>query len=99
MKLELDMIMKYSPTTEDHRHRILNFMVVPRLILLGYADEQVREACREYIKSTWGGKKYEDYSQYVENSIKRTREGKWWPWKIETFILNFPDSAKWFKKK
>jgi len=90
LKLELDMIYKYAPTTQDCRHRLLHFMIVPRLILIGYTDEQIRAECKEYIKTTWGGKKYEDYSQYVEDSIKRTRNGHWMPWKIETFVLNFP---------
>jgi len=98
LKLELDMIYKYAPTTEDHRHRILHFMLVPRLILIGQTDDEIRAACKGYIESTWGGKLYNDYSQYVEDSIKRTRAGKWMPWKIETFVLNFPDAARWFKK-
>jgi len=99
LKLELDLIYGYAPTTEDHRHRILHFMLVPRLILLGYTDEEIRASCKGYIESTWGGKQYDDYSRYVEDSISRTRAGKWMPWRIETFLMNFPDSAKWFSKK
>ena len=99
LRLEIDMILKYAPTTEDHRHRILHFMLVPRLMLIGRTDDEVRQDCRTYIETTWGGKTYDEYSRYVEDSIARTRDGKWMPWKLETFIEHFPDAAKWFRSK
>jgi len=98
MTKELEMIYGYAPTTEDHRHRLLHFLLVPRLVLLGYTDKEVRAECKKYIESTFGGKSYDDYEYYVENSIRRTREGRWFPWRIETFLEYFPDAARWFKK-
>jgi hypothetical protein len=99
LKLEIEQIYRFAPHTEDHRHRILQFMLVPRLILMGCTDEEVRAECKNYIQTTFGGKSYSDYARYVDDGIRRTRRDKWYPWSFETFIANFPDSAKWFKQK
>jgi len=98
---ELNLLMEVAKHgLSDFRHRLIHFAIVPRLVLLGKTDEEILNFCREFIllSSPVGRKRLDVYERYILRSIKRTREGKWMPWDLETLIYYFPGIEKQFER-
>jgi len=102
---EVNLILERAPQIKDGRHRILHFLLVPRLILMNKSDDEILKITSEFIENT--NRNFEDYKDYVLLSIKRNREGKnkagsdpWRPWSLKIFkernidIKNMIESPK-----
>lgn len=96
-------IVEGKPTMKsafDGRHRLLHYMVVPRLLEMGQSEDEIHKFCREIIEET--GVSYSQYRSYVKHSIQRTLEGDkngnmWRPWSWRTFLVKNPDLLPYYK--
>jgi hypothetical protein len=82
-------LIEMAEAITDGRKRILHFLIVPRLIHRKLSDAEIEARCREFIERS--GRKWENYRSYVKQCLRRTRQGNWLPWRLETFIEENPD--------
>lgn len=83
----------------DGRRRTIFFLIVPRLLLSGYSEAQIVEICREFVERS--GRRWSDYSYYVEDSIKRNKDAimnRRALYSLESFLSSFPDIKLHFKR-
>lgn len=84
------LINNVAPKIRDGRHRCLNFLLVPALVQLGADRDTIHAAAQEFIERS--GKTYSrgDYYNHVENAMKRSRDGNWKAWHLDTFRRRYP---------
>lgn len=92
----VEKILKCARFVFDGRRRIIHFLIVPTLVMCGFRDEEIVAVCKYFIEQS--GADWLRYERYVLDSIKRTREGNWKPWRVETFLLENPDLLPIFEK-
>lgn len=86
------------------RHRLLFFMIIPRLIEIGKSTPEIHGFCKEFIETTGGD--YTKYIDYVDRCVVRNRlgpdgDGKQ-PWKAlswEHFFLENLDVLEYFSQE
>ena len=83
---EIAILLELAPFVLDGRHRMLHFMIVPRLLRMGYNRVEILDFCETWIIKT--GRHFQRYIDYVERSI--IRSGNWIPWKFSTFFYKYP---------
>lgn len=100
--IEVKGLLDMAHNVKDGRHTFLFNGIVPRLVLLGYEDEEILYVCKEFIERT--GKKWEDpnYRDYVVNdTLPRTKqrilEGKPLKMSLNSIFLERPSLLKYFK--
>jgi len=86
---EIELINQLAPFVLDGRHRMLHYMLVPRLVHAGYNRHQIHQVCQQWIEAT--GKQYPEYQAYVERSIYRNI--KWNAWSFSRFFFYYPELA------
>ena len=80
-----------APHADDGRKSVLHFLLVPALIQLGYTNQQIHEACKNFIERSKQSYIRGGYSMYVEQSIARNRAGGWKPLPLDKFMLAHPE--------
>lgn len=86
---EIVVIQRLAPFVKDGRHRILHYMLIPRLIQAEYDVYETHQICKEWIEET--GKSYHNYRDYVERGYYRNQS--WHPWSFNKFFYEYPQLA------
>ena len=100
--IEVKGFLEVADKVEDGRHTIMYMGIIPRLVLLGYSDEEILFVCKEFIERSgkeWSGPKYKDY--VINDVLPRTREriegGKTVKMSLESIFMERPELLKFFK--
>ena len=91
---ELELLLKVANRVRDGRKRMLSFLIIPRLLWLGYTPEETEAWCKAWVEET--GAEYRRYASLVRSMIRRTirgsQEGEMWrPWSFRTFFYENPE--------
>lgn len=88
--IEIEVLRELAPFVEDGRHRILHYMIVPRMVHAGYNIYQIHTFCKEWTERS--GKRYHTYQDYVDRSYYRNQ--KWNAWSFNKFFYEYPELAQ-----
>lgn len=97
---DLKLLLKVAESgLDDFRNRLIHFMINPRMVSLGYSDEEILDFCRQFIlKSSPNERKsLHAYLRGAEANLRRAREGIQLPWGWEAFLIHYPEFGKYLE--
>lgn len=80
---------------KDGRHRLLYYIIIPRLLRADYMKEEVLEFCKKFIERT--GKPWKEYSYYAERCFSKLPKKKYPLMSFDRFLLEHQDLLKFFR--